>query len=39
MENNEAYQKAKQKATLLKEFYSHLTTYLVANGLFFLINY
>ena len=39
MENNEAYQKAKRKATLLKEFYSHLSTYLVANGLFFLINY
>ena len=39
MENNEAYQKAKHKATLLKEFYSHLSTYLLANGLFFLINY
>ena len=39
MENNEAYNNAKRKAGLLKELYSHLSSYLVVNGIFFLINY
>ncbi len=39
METNEAYKNAKRKAGLLKELYSHLSTYLVANGIFFLVNY
>ena len=39
MENNEAYNNAKRKAGLLKDFYSHLSTYLIVNGIFFLVNY
>ena len=39
MEKNEAYKIAKRNAGLLKEFYSHLSTYLVANGIMFLMNY
>ncbi len=39
MENNEPYKDAKRKAGLLKEFYSHLSTYLMVNGIFFVVNY
>ena len=39
MENNKAYSKAKRKARVLKEFYSHLSTYLTVNGIFLLVNY
>ena len=39
MENNEVYKDAKRKARALKEFYSHLSTYLTVNGIFLLINY
>ena len=38
MENNENYSNAKRKAGLLKDFYSHLSTYLIVNGIFFLVN-
>ena len=39
MENNEASNNAKHKAGLLKELYSHLSTYMVVNGILFLVNY
>jgi two-component system LytT family sensor kinase len=39
MENNKTYESAKRKAGLLKELYSHLSTYLFVNGILFLVNY
>jgi hypothetical protein len=39
MENKEVYNNAKRKAGLLKELYSHLSTYLMVNGIFLLVNY
>ena len=39
MENNKAYSNARHKARILREFYSHLSTYLMVNGIFFLVNY
>ena len=39
MENNKVYNNAKRKAGLMKDFYSHLSTYLTVNGIFFLVNY
>ena len=39
MKDNQAYQKATQKVKMVKEFYSHLLTYLIFNGFMFVINY
>lgn len=39
MKTDETYNNARRKAQILKEFYSHLSTYLVVNGIFFLVNY
>ncbi|MBM4158879.1 MAG: 2TM domain-containing protein [Ignavibacteria bacterium] len=39
MENNELYQKAKERVGELKGFYTHLTIFIVINLVLFLINY
>ncbi len=39
MENSKEYKSAKRKAKILREFYSHLSTYLTVNGVFFVVNY
>jgi len=38
IKEKKAYNKARSKAKRLREFYSHIRTYLIVNSIFFLIN-